>query len=46
MAEIGGDRFAQVAWETAEAALPRYRSPFSKHTFTGPSLLAIRCLMR
>ncbi len=46
MAEIGVVRFAQVAREIAEAALPRYRSPFSKHTFTQPTLLAILCLMR
>jgi hypothetical protein len=46
MAEIGVVRFAQVAREIAEAALPQYRSPFSKHTFTQPALLAILCLMR
>ena len=46
MAEIGIVRFAQVAREAAEAALPRYRSPFSKHIFTQPTLLAILCLMR
>jgi hypothetical protein len=46
MAEIGAVRFAHVAREVAEAALPRYRSPFSKHTFTQPMLLAILCLMR
>jgi hypothetical protein len=46
MAEIGVIRFAQVAREVAEAVLPRYRSPFSKHTFTQPTLLAILCLMR
>ncbi len=46
MAEVGVVRFAQVAREVAEAALPRYRSPFSKHTFTQPTLLAILCLMR
>jgi hypothetical protein len=34
-------RFAHVAREVAEAALLRYRSPFSKHTFTQPTLLAI-----
>jgi hypothetical protein len=46
MAEIGVVRFAHVAHEVAEAALPRYRSPFSKHTFTHPTLLALLCLMR
>jgi DDE family transposase len=46
MAEIGLVQFARVAREVAEAALPRYRSPFSKHTFTQPTLLAILCLMR
>lgn len=46
MAEIGVVRFARVAREVAEAALPRYRSPFSKHTFAQPTLLAILCLMR
>jgi hypothetical protein len=46
MAEIGVVHFAQVAREIAEAAVPRYRSPFSKHTFAQPALLAILCLMR
>lgn len=46
MAEIGVVQFARVAREVAEAALPPYRSPFSKHTFTQPTLLAILCLMR
>jgi hypothetical protein len=46
MAEIGVVRFAHVAREVAEAALPRSRSPFSKHTFTQPMVLAIWCLMR
>lgn len=46
MAEIGVVQFARVAREVAEAALPRYRSPFSKHTFPQPTLLAILCLMR
>lgn len=35
-----------MARQVAETALPRYRSPCSKHTFTQPTLLAIRCLMR
>jgi hypothetical protein len=46
MAEIGVVRFAQVAREVAEAAVPCYRSPFSKHIFTQPGLLAVLCLMR
>lgn len=46
MAEIGLVQFASVAREVAEVAVPRYRSPFSKHTFTQPVLLAILCLMR
>jgi len=46
MAEIGVVRFAHVARKVAEAALPRYRSLFSKRTFTQPALLAILCLMR
>ena len=46
MAEIGPVQFARVAREVAETAVPQYRSPFSKHTFTQPSLLAILCLMR
>jgi hypothetical protein len=46
MAEIGPVQFARVAREVAETAVPQYRSPFSTHTFTQPSLLAILCLMR
>jgi hypothetical protein len=46
MAEIGLVQFAQVAHEVAAAALPRYRSPFSMHTFTQPTLLTILCLIR
>jgi hypothetical protein len=46
MAEIGLVRFAQVARQVAEAALPRYRSKYSKHTFTQPTLLAVLCVMR
>ncbi|HET8907290.1 MAG TPA: hypothetical protein VFN11_10030 [Ktedonobacterales bacterium] len=37
MAEIGVVRFAQVAHEVAEAALPRYRSPYSKHSISSPN---------
>jgi hypothetical protein len=46
MAEMGAVRLAQVVPDVAEAAVPQYRGPFSKHTFTQPSLLAILCLMR
>ncbi|HEX8035890.1 MAG TPA: transposase, partial [Ktedonobacterales bacterium] len=46
MAEVGLVRFAQVAREVAETVLPSYRSKYSKHVFTQPTLLAILCLMR
>jgi hypothetical protein len=46
MAEIGLVPFARVALEVAEAALPRYRSKYSKHTFAQPPLLAALCVMR
>jgi hypothetical protein len=46
MAEIGLVHFAQVARQVAEAALPRYRSKYSKHTFAQPTLLAVLCVMR
>lgn len=46
MAEVGLVRFAGVALEVAAAAIPRYRSKFSKHVFTQPQLLAVLCLMR
>jgi hypothetical protein len=46
MAEIGLVPFARIAREVAEATVPRYRSPFSKHIFPQPTLLAILCLMR
>jgi Transposase DDE domain/Transposase domain (DUF772) len=46
MAEVGLVRFARVALEVAKAAVPRYRTVFSKHQFTQPQLLAILCLMR
>jgi hypothetical protein len=45
-AEVGLVRFAQVAREVAETVLPAYRSQYSKHLFTQPSLLATLCLMR
>jgi len=46
MAEVGLVRFVGVALEVAAAAVPRYRSKFSKHVFTQPQLLAVLCLMR
>ena len=46
MAEVGLVRFARVALEAATAAVPLYRSRFSKHVFTQPQLLAVLCLMR
>src|SRR6516225_4978946 len=46
MAEVGLVRFGQVAREVAETVLPTYRSKYSKHLFTQPSLLAVLCLMR
>ena len=46
MAEVGLVRFGQVAMEITTAALPPYRSKFSKHIFTQPQLLALLCLMR
>jgi Transposase DDE domain/Transposase domain (DUF772) len=46
MAEGGLVCFAHVAREVAESVLPTYRSKYSKHLFTQPSLLAILCLMR
>src|SRR5215469_15371084 len=46
MAEIGLVDFAQVARQVADAALPRYRSKYSKHTFAQPTLLAVLCVMR
>ena len=46
MAEIGLVPFAPLAPEVASAAVPRYRSQFSKRQFTQPQLLAILCLMR
>jgi hypothetical protein len=46
MPEIGLLSFARVAFQTASAILPPYRSRFSKHQFTQPQLLAVLCLMR
>ena len=38
--------FARMDLQVSRAALPRYRSRFSKHQFNQPQLLAILCLMR
>lgn len=46
MAEVGLLPFARTALQVATAVLPPYRSPFSKHQFTQPQLLAVLCLMR
>jgi len=46
MAEVKLLTFARIAWEVGRAVLPPYRTPFSKHNFTQPQLLAILCLMR
>jgi hypothetical protein len=46
MAEVGLLTFARTAWGVGRAVLPPYRTPFSKHQFTQPQLLAILCLMR
>lgn len=46
MTEVGLLPFAGVALQGATAILDRYRTPFSKHQFTQPQLLAILCLMR
>jgi Transposase DDE domain/Transposase domain (DUF772) len=46
MAEVGLVQFARVALDVARATVPRFRTPFSKHQFTQPQLLAILCLMR
>jgi Transposase DDE domain/Transposase domain (DUF772) len=46
MAEIGFVRFATLALQVGQAALPVYRSKFSKHQCQQPQLLAILCLMR
>jgi hypothetical protein len=46
MAEIGLVKFAAMALQVGQAALPAYRSKFSKRRFQQPQLLAILCLMR
>ncbi len=46
MAEVGLLAFARTALEVGRAALPSYRTRFSKHEFRQPQLLAILCLMR
>jgi hypothetical protein len=39
-------KFATIALQGGQAALPAYRSKFSKRRFQQPQLLAILCLMR
>ena len=46
MPRVGYVRFAGVALEAAQAVVPDYRRPRSKHTYTQPQLLAVLCLMR
>ena len=46
MTEVGLLPFARVALEVASAIPDRYRTPFSKHPFTQPQLLAVLCVMR
>ncbi len=41
MAEVGLVPFAQAALHIGKAALPNYKTKFSKHLFTQPQLLAI-----
>lgn len=46
MPRVGLVRYATVARTVAEAVLPRYACPRSKHTYTQPQLLAVLLLMR
>ena len=46
MAEVGLVAFASCALKIAKRVMPKYRSKFSKHTFTQPQLLATLCMMR
>lgn len=46
MAKIGWVKFAQIALQVGQAALPAYRSQCSKRRFQQTPLLAILCLMR
>ena len=46
MAEIELVKFAAMALQVGQAALPAYRSQFSKHRFTQPQLLIMLYLMR
>ena len=46
MPEIGLVRFAATALQVGQAALPRYRTKFSKRQLNQPQLLAVLCLMR
>lgn len=45
MTPVSYIRFAQVALQISQEALPAYRTRFSKHTFSQPQLLALLCLM-
>jgi hypothetical protein len=45
-AEIGLVKFATIALQVGQAALPPYRRTRSKRRFRQPQLLAILCLMR
>jgi hypothetical protein len=45
MAELGLVTCARVALQVGQAALPAYRSQFSRHRFQQPQGLAILCLM-
>jgi hypothetical protein len=46
IAAIGLVKFAAMALQVGQAALPAYRSRFSKHQFMQPQLLAMLYLMR
>ena len=46
MAEIGFVKFAQIALQVGQAALPAYRRTCSKRRLAQPPRLAIGCLMR
>lgn len=46
MAEVGLVVFARIAPRVAAAAVPAYKSKYSKRIFAQPQLLAVLCLMR
>jgi hypothetical protein len=46
MAEIGFVKFAQIALQVGQAALPADRRPCSKRRLAQPQRLAIGCLLR